>query len=1064
MKTLNKTLSLVLVLVMVLGLFGVASAADFKDKAEIENVEAVNTMAALNIINGKNGNVFDPTGTVTRAEMSKMICVALNGGKEPVLGTTANPTYSDIQGHWAAGYIEYCSTLGIVAGMGDGTFAPDATVTGSQAAKMMLVAMNYKADVFGFTGPAWETRVNVEANKAGLYADLGGLNASEALSRDNAAQLIYNGIFGGMMELSWQQNANGEITQTYKLNTNKNIAKEKFDLETAFAKLEDVSYDSVDKDYDTTFTGALVNNTADGRFNNAVACDVDYSDYFMMNVKVLFSEDVNGNIKVYGVYPNKSSVVLAGVVGQLSEATINTSDIVLNGTTYKFDTNVLGTALYNFNDNTSASNLGTFYNAVVNNVADKYKAAFSFKALDTDGDGKINTVVVYPFTVHKVTYVGTKTATTTAAAALGGAAGQISLEDDVYYDGIAKNDWVKKTAAANTVSGADTYEKIMPMTGKVTKETPTAGTVKSMINGIYFVNLAPVNGGNMQVASTYENIIQVNTFAFYAELAATSTTGEDYAVCIKATPADAFGAYKAKLLFSDGNIKEVETDVDYYTASTYSIANDTLVDFTVNAVNGKYTLATATNVPGGYTAAVTSPSYAVNADHVGYIVDGSSVKYIIDDNAIVFVKVTGTNAGYKMMTGAQLKTLGAVTTVNKAFYNVNQTTGFRTVALAFVTIADTATSSATSYGYMTAAPATTKDDENTTVYEVTYWDGAKEVTAIASSINDGMGYKGAIFQYTTDAKGRMVITAVPDLTLAQVTGFDGTAIQFDTAGANAAKISSNTTVFYINSKDVKGVEGGEIRTSDGTNANVYYVDANVAGGAAEFVVFDINNKMETLAAVTISAVNADTDDEINDAFDQYDTVIVSGTFAPTETVNIPAGKTLKATTATLTNNVTGAGTLAVGSFTNNETSAAFVQCANVQFVEATTAAVINAAIAGSNTVTVTGALPATGITIPAGKTLVVSAAQTVAKLQAITAADTAKLTLGAASTGNYTSAASKFYSTKGSAETAADKDDAVAAKELLTTEKIPAGIYTYGTLGYEAGDHGTPTLAGWFKG
>lgn len=289
MKTLNKTLSLVLVLVMVLGLFGVASAADFKDKAEIENVEAVNTMAALNIINGKNGNVFDPTGTVTRAEMSKMICVALNGGKEPVLGTTANPTYSDIQGHWAAGYIEYCSTLGIVAGMGDGTFAPDATVTGSQAAKMMLVAMNYKADVFGFTGPAWETRVNVEANKAGLYADLGGLNASEGLSRDNAAQLIYNGIFAGMMQLSWQQNANGEITQTYQLNTNKNIASEKFDLETAFAKLEDVSYDSVNKDYDTTFTGALVKNAADARFAAAVDCDVDYSDYFMMNITMPYT-------------------------------------------------------------------------------------------------------------------------------------------------------------------------------------------------------------------------------------------------------------------------------------------------------------------------------------------------------------------------------------------------------------------------------------------------------------------------------------------------------------------------------------------------------------------------------------------------------------------------------------------------------------------------------------------------------------------------------------------------------------------------------------------------------
>ena len=190
MKTLNKTLSLVLVLVMVLGLFGVASATDFKDDAQIENQKAVQTAVALNIINGKDGNTFDPTGIVKRGEMCKMICVALNGGTEPTLGTLATPSFTDIAGHWAEKYVEYCYGLGIVAGNGDGTFAPDATVTGSQAAKMMLVAMNYKADVFGFTGPAWETRVNVEANKAGLYADLGGLNASEALSRDNAAQLI----------------------------------------------------------------------------------------------------------------------------------------------------------------------------------------------------------------------------------------------------------------------------------------------------------------------------------------------------------------------------------------------------------------------------------------------------------------------------------------------------------------------------------------------------------------------------------------------------------------------------------------------------------------------------------------------------------------------------------------------------------------------------------------------------------------------------------------------------------------------------------------------------------
>ena len=60
MKTLNKTLSLVLVLVMVLGLFGVASATDFKDDAQIENQKAVQTAVAPNIINGKDGNTFNP--------------------------------------------------------------------------------------------------------------------------------------------------------------------------------------------------------------------------------------------------------------------------------------------------------------------------------------------------------------------------------------------------------------------------------------------------------------------------------------------------------------------------------------------------------------------------------------------------------------------------------------------------------------------------------------------------------------------------------------------------------------------------------------------------------------------------------------------------------------------------------------------------------------------------------------------------------------------------------------------------------------------------------------------
>ena len=143
MRNLKRALSLGLASVMVMGMMAVGASAvsydDLTDKDEIVNKEAVQMLVELNVINGKDDGSYDPTGIVTRAEMAKMICVVLNGGKDPNLGTSVNNSYTDTVGHWAAGYIEYCTQLGIVAGDGTGKFNPSATVTGSEAAKMLLV-------------------------------------------------------------------------------------------------------------------------------------------------------------------------------------------------------------------------------------------------------------------------------------------------------------------------------------------------------------------------------------------------------------------------------------------------------------------------------------------------------------------------------------------------------------------------------------------------------------------------------------------------------------------------------------------------------------------------------------------------------------------------------------------------------------------------------------------------------------------------------------------------------------------------------------------------------------
>ena len=198
MRNLKRALSLALALVMVVSMMVVGVSAvsvdDFSDGAEIVNKEAVSVLTTLNVINGKDDGSYDPTGVVTRAEMAKMICVVLNGGKDPVLGESLTNTYTDTSNHWAKSYIEYCTTLGIVAGKGNGTFDPNGNVTVAEAGKMVLVALGYNAGVEGYTGTNWQINTDVRANALGLYDELDYTVTSADLTRDNAAQLLYNAL------------------------------------------------------------------------------------------------------------------------------------------------------------------------------------------------------------------------------------------------------------------------------------------------------------------------------------------------------------------------------------------------------------------------------------------------------------------------------------------------------------------------------------------------------------------------------------------------------------------------------------------------------------------------------------------------------------------------------------------------------------------------------------------------------------------------------------------------------------------------------------------------------
>ena len=198
MRNLKRALSLVLAVVMVIGLMVVGASAvsynDFSDREEIVNKDAVSMLTTLGIIEGQPDGSYNPTGDVDRAQMAKMISVALTNNEDcDTLYQNVNSGLTDITANWARGYINYCYVRGIIAGRGDNTFDPSANVTGVEAAKMLLAALGYNAEIEGLVGPDWALNTAALAQQLGIFRNF-TKDVSEPLSRDDAALLIYNAL------------------------------------------------------------------------------------------------------------------------------------------------------------------------------------------------------------------------------------------------------------------------------------------------------------------------------------------------------------------------------------------------------------------------------------------------------------------------------------------------------------------------------------------------------------------------------------------------------------------------------------------------------------------------------------------------------------------------------------------------------------------------------------------------------------------------------------------------------------------------------------------------------
>ena len=198
MRNLKRALSLALAAIMLIGMMVVSASAvsynDLTDKDQLVNKDADSMLVSLGIIEGKPDGSYAPTENVDRAQMAKMLSVIMNKGVDnSALYQSVNSGLTDITSNWAKGHINYCYTTGIIAGRGNGTFDPSATVTALEAAKMLLVAVGYDPKIEGFEGADWAINVSVRADEQGIFEGF-TKDLSAPLNRDDAALLIYNAL------------------------------------------------------------------------------------------------------------------------------------------------------------------------------------------------------------------------------------------------------------------------------------------------------------------------------------------------------------------------------------------------------------------------------------------------------------------------------------------------------------------------------------------------------------------------------------------------------------------------------------------------------------------------------------------------------------------------------------------------------------------------------------------------------------------------------------------------------------------------------------------------------
>ena len=794
MRNLKRALSLVMAAAMLIGMMAVSASAadnyeDFTDKDEIQNSEAVATMVSLGVFNGKeDGSYFDPTGIVTRGEMAKIIAVSLNGGKDPVLGSGAATTqFSDTKGNWAEAYIAYCANLGIINGKGDGTFGPNEPVTGTAAAKMMLTALGYRSDIEKLTGTGWDLNTDTLANKVGLYDGL-DITPSNGLSRDDTAQLIYNGVQAQEVEY---RNNYGEYAGVIYPQDKGTMLENRFKVvkvEGIVAANEIFGLDG----YSATQAGKtrLIDTNTYG--------DKDGENYNGVYPVSMDNDLVGQRVVIYVKFQNSlspnatSSTVVGNPIISNKSVVVETSAKLKDADAVKDALRDGGIAIGSKQDQDeyviNETGISLTENADKNNGVIKVDAEGDKKLvampgvtqrfIDNNGDGTVDIIFQETAAISKVSSYNTKDEKLTLSGI-----GSIDFDEIANYDDVAKDDYVLVTkyedtyylAVAETVEGEVTAYN--SSNAKITVDGESyaigAGFLRNKITADLDVDLTPDALSDL-VGNSYTLYLDAAGNVVAASVLE-EAIGSYAVVTASGADTDMLGSFsgQVKLIMSDGTTGTYDVDLlasaKKFIAGAAESGNSAKEAWMANELknNGMKNAIVTYSINDDGDVVLGEPdkvskydTFKGDSDDVDEFVSSTSTytvggQRLVADNSTVFFFLDA-SGDYSVTVGlnkipsrgVDVKTTGGKGDVAIVGYGTGSS---RSAKAVFAEIEAESYASSSNYALVTDKfTKTTENGDTVYTYPVVFEDG--QTGTLKTKLTDSIS-KNTVYAYTLDSKG-----------------------------------------------------------------------------------------------------------------------------------------------------------------------------------------------------------------------------------------------------------------------------------------------------------------------